>query len=82
MRQRGIKLRQVDILQWQGQPRIDPIWEVSITEQNYYRWRKRYGGIGTGELKELNSLLYNSVRFFQPVTLLDLPRFPLVGVSI
>jgi putative transposase len=47
------KLRQVDVLVGQGQPRIDAIRQVQITEQAYYRWRKRYVGMGTDQLKEL-----------------------------
>ena len=35
------KLRQVDVLVGQGMPRVDAIREVRITEQTYYRWRKR-----------------------------------------
>jgi len=37
--------------------RVDAIRQVSITEQTYYRWRKQYGGMGTGQLKELKKLL-------------------------
>jgi putative transposase len=36
--------------------RVDAIWQVSITEQTYYRWRKQYGGMGTDQLKELKKL--------------------------
>lgn len=36
------KLRQIDVLVGQGQPRIDAIQQVQITEQTYYRWRKQY----------------------------------------
>ena len=45
------KLRQVEVLVGLGQPRIDPIREVQISEQTYYRWRKQYGGMGTNQLK-------------------------------
>ena len=50
------KLRQVDVLVGQGMVRVDAIRQVSITEQTYYRWRKQYGGMGTGQLKELKKL--------------------------
>ncbi len=33
------KLRQVDVLVGQGQPRNDAIRQVQIAEQTYYRWR-------------------------------------------
>ncbi len=48
-----LKLRQVDVLAGQGMARPDVIRQVSISEQTYYRWRKHYGGMGTGQLKEL-----------------------------
>ena len=41
-------LRQVEVLAGQGMARIDAIRQISITEQTYYRWCKRYGGMGTG----------------------------------
>ena len=50
------KLRQVDVLVGQGMVRLDAIRQVSITEQTYYRWRKQYGGMGAGQLKELKKL--------------------------
>lgn len=34
-------------------PRIDAIRQIQITEQTYYRWRKRYDGMGTDQPKEL-----------------------------
>ena len=50
------KLRQVEVLQGQGMPRIDAIRQIAVTEQTYYRWRKKYGGMGTEQLKELKRL--------------------------
>ncbi len=49
-------LRQVEVLVGQGIARIDAIWEVRITEQTFYRWRKQYAGMGTAQLKELKHL--------------------------
>ena len=50
------KLRQVEVLVGQGMPRADAIRQISVTEQTYYRWRKKYGGMGTEQLKELKKL--------------------------
>ncbi|OOY50607.1 transposase, partial [Solemya velum gill symbiont] len=50
------KLRQVEVLVGQGTARIDAIREIGITEQTYYRWRKKYGGMGIDQLKELKRL--------------------------
>ena len=40
----------------QGMPRIDTIRQISVTEQFCYRWKKKYGGMGTEQLKELKRL--------------------------
>ena len=37
-----VKLRQVEVLMGQGMPRIDAIRQISVTEQTYYRWKKKY----------------------------------------
>ena len=51
-----VKLRQVEVLMGQGMPRIGAIRQISVTEQTYYRWKKKYGGMGTEQLKELKRL--------------------------
>ena len=51
-----VKLRQDEVLIGQGMPRIDAIRQISVTEQTYYRWKKKCGGMGTKQLKELNRL--------------------------
>ena len=51
-----IKLRQVGVLIGQGKMRIDAIRLIGVSEQTYYRWRKRYGGMGTDQVKELKRL--------------------------
>ena len=33
-----------------------------ITEQTYYRWRKKYGGLGPSELKRLRQLEQENAR--------------------
>ena len=40
------KLRQVEVLEGQGMAHVDAIRETRVTEQTYYRWRKKYGGMG------------------------------------
>jgi putative transposase len=50
------QLRQVEVPIGQGMPRIDAIRQISVTEQTYYRWKKKYGGMGTEQLKELKRL--------------------------
>jgi transposase-like protein len=40
------KLRQIEVLQAQGKTISVACKEAGTTEQNYYRWRKEYGGLG------------------------------------
>jgi putative transposase len=68
------KLRQVDVLVGQGQARIDANRQVQITEQTYYRWRKRYGGMGTDQLKELKRLQKENERLRRAVSDLTLDK--------
>ncbi len=42
-----VKLSQVEVLMGQGLPRIDAFRQIGVTEQTYYRWEKKYGGMGT-----------------------------------
>ena len=41
-----VKLRQAEVLKGQGMPRIVAIRRISVTEQTYYRWKKKYAGMG------------------------------------
>ena len=68
------KLRQVEVLVGQGVARIDAIREVQITEQPFYRWRKRYGGMGTAQLKELKRLQKENERLRRAVSDLTLDK--------
>ena len=51
-----VKLRQIEVLMGQGMPQIDTIRQISVTEQSCYRCKKKYGGMGTEQLKELKRL--------------------------
>ena len=57
-----VKLRQVEVLMGQGMPRIDAIRQISVTEQTYYRWKKKYGGMGTEQLKDPSQRLKRPCR--------------------
>ncbi|KHF24375.1 transposase, partial [Solemya velum gill symbiont] len=68
------KLRQVEVLVGQGTARIDAIREIGITEQTYYRWRKKYGGMGIDQLKELKRLQKENERLRKAVSDLTLDK--------
>jgi|TARA_B100000959_G_C14987561_1_gene626329 transposase-like protein len=48
-----MKLRQIKVLNSQGMVIAQAAREVGTTEQTYYRWRKHYGGMGTGQLQDV-----------------------------
>jgi hypothetical protein len=68
------KLRQVD-------DRIDAIREIRITEQTYYRWRKKYGGMGTDQLRELKRLQKENERLRRAVSDLTLDKLILTEAA-
>ncbi|AXT34708.1 IS3 family transposase [Phaeobacter sp. LSS9] len=69
-----VKLRQVEVLMGQGMPRIDAIRQIGVTEQPYYRWKKKYGGMGTEQLKELKRLQKENERLRRAVSDLTLDK--------
>ena len=75
------KLTQVEVLVGQGVARIDSIRQVCIVEQTYYRWCKRYGGMGTAQLKELKRLQKENERLRRAVSDLTLDKLILSEAS-
>lgn len=39
-----------------GTPVKEVVRKLGITEQTFYRWKKKYGGLGTSELRRLKQL--------------------------
>ena len=60
---------------------MDAIREVRITEQTYYRWRKKYGGMGTDQLRELKRLQRENERLRRAVSDLTLDKLILTEAS-
>lgn len=69
-----VKLRQIEVLMGQGMPQIDTIRQISVTEQSCYRWKKKYGGMGTEQLKELKRLHKENERLRRAVSDLTLDK--------
>ena len=40
----------------QGTPVAEVTRKMGISEQTFYRWKKKYGGLGTSELRRLKQL--------------------------
>jgi putative transposase len=76
-----VKLRQVVVLMGQGMPRVDAIRQIGVTEQTYSRWKKKYGGMGTEQLKELKRLQKENERLRRAVSDLTLDKLILKEVA-
>ena len=68
------KLRQVDVLQGQGQSIADAVRQIGVTQQTYYRWRKQYGGMSRNQLKRLKELEKENQRLRRAVSDLTLDK--------
>ncbi len=49
-------LREVEILLGQGQTVAQAVKHIDVTEQTYYRWRKKYGEMQVDQAKRLREL--------------------------
>lgn len=56
------KLRQADVLLGQGKTVPDVCKEIEVSEQTYYRWRQKYGGMSPEMVKELRELQKENAR--------------------
>jgi transposase-like protein len=75
------KLRQVEVLQGQGMPVADAVRQIGVTQQTYYRWRKRYGGMNRSQLKRLKELEKENQRLRRAVSDLTLDKLILTGAA-
>ncbi len=56
------KLREAEVALAQGQPLVDVVRKLEISEQTYYRWRKEYGGLRVEQAKRLKELEKENAR--------------------
>ncbi len=75
------KLRQVEVLMGQGMSRLDAVRQIGVVEQTYYRWRKKYGGMGVDQLKELKRLQKENERLRRAVSDLTLDKLILTEAT-
>jgi len=50
------KLRQADVELGKGHSVKEVVRKIEISEQTYYRWRQKYGGMSPALIKELKTL--------------------------
>ena len=56
------KLRQADVALGQGQRVREVCRQLGISEQTYYRWRQKYGGMAPAVAKQLKALEKENAR--------------------
>jgi len=69
-------LRQAEL----GTPVVEVIRKMGITEQTFYRWKQRYGGMGPSELRRLRQLEEENSRLKRMVADLSLDKAMLQDV--
>ena len=56
------KLRQADVLIGQGKAVPEVCRELEVSEQTYYRWRQKYGGMSPDMIKQFRALQKENTR--------------------
>lgn len=57
-----------------GTPVAEICRKLGVTEATYYRWKRKYGGLGVSELRELRQLREENRRLKQSVADLTLDK--------
>ena len=56
------RLRQADVLIGQGKSVPEVCKELEVSEQTYYRWRQKYGGMSPDMIKQFRALQKQNAR--------------------
>jgi putative transposase len=56
------KLREVEVEVGRGKTVAEAVKKISVTEQTYYRWKKKVGGLRIDQAKRLNELEKENTR--------------------
>jgi len=56
------KLRQADVLIGKGKTVPEVCKEIEVSQQTYYRWRQRYGGMSPDMIKQFRALQKENAR--------------------
>jgi len=76
-----VKLREVELYCGQGKTIAEAIRQIGVSEQTYYRWRNKYGGMNTSEAKRLRELETENARLKRLVADLSLDNAILKDVN-
>ena len=56
------KLREADVLIGQGKTVPEVCREIGVSQQTYYRWRNKYGGMSPDMVKQLKAVQKENAR--------------------
>ena len=62
------KLRQADVLIGQGKSVPEVCRDIEVSQQTYYRWRQKYGGMSPDMIKQLRLLQKENKRLRRVVS--------------
>ena len=74
-------LREAEVLWAQGQRVGEVCRRIGVSEQNYYRWRREYGGLKVDQTRRLKDLEQENVRLKHAVADLTLDKLILKEAS-
>jgi putative transposase len=74
-------LRQIEVTMGQGKSAQLSCREAGISEQNFYRWRKEYGGLDLDQARRMKELEKENVRLKRLVADLSLEKQVLKDIS-
>ncbi len=76
-----IKLREVEVLCSQGKTIGESVRQIGVSEQTYYRWRRKYGGMNTSDAKKYRALEKENARLKKLVADLSLDNAILKDIA-
>ena len=76
-----VKLREVEVLCGQGKTVMEAVRQIGVSEQTYYRWRKKYSGMNASEAKRYRALEKENTRLKKLVADLSLDNAILKDVA-
>lgn len=76
-----IKLREVEVHCSQGKTISEAVRQIGISEQTYYKWRKKYGGMNVCDAKKYRQLEKENARLKKLVADLSLDNAILKDVA-
>jgi putative transposase len=74
-------LRQIEVTMGQGRSAQLACREADISEQNFYRWRKEYGGLDLDQARRMKDLEKENIRLKRLVADLSLEKQVLKDIS-